>query len=59
MATAPRQSSQFTARVTVIVILLTGGLASMLAFYDAHDREVARAEAEFERRAAILHSLTR
>ena len=59
MATAPRQSSQFTARVTVVVILLTGGLASMLAFYDAHDREVARAEAEFERRAAILHSLTR
>jgi two-component system cell cycle sensor histidine kinase/response regulator CckA len=59
MATAPRQSSQFTARVAVVVILLVGGLASIQTFYDAHDREISHATAEFERSAAILHSLTR
>jgi PAS domain S-box-containing protein len=59
MAQAPRQSSLFTARVAVVVILLVGALGSVLAFYDAHDREISRAGAEFDRRAAILHSLTR
>jgi two-component system cell cycle sensor histidine kinase/response regulator CckA len=59
MANATRPSSAFSAQVVTGVILLIGVFGSVWAFYDARDRELQRAETEFIRRAAILHSLTR
>ena len=59
MANVPRPSSLFSARVAFNVILLVGVCGSIWGFYDARERDVQRAESEFTRRAAILHSLTR
>ena len=59
MANAPRPSSPFSARVAIIAILLVGLVGAVWAFYDARERDRQRAESEFNRRTAILHSLTR
>ena len=59
MASAQRPSSAFSAQVVSGVILLIGVFGSIWAYYDARERELQRAETEFTRRAAILHSLTR
>jgi two-component system cell cycle sensor histidine kinase/response regulator CckA len=59
MANDSRPSSFFSAHAAAIVILLVGVLGSVWAYNDARGRDLQRAEDEFARRAAILHSLTR
>ena len=59
MASDPRPSSTFTARVAIAAILLVGLVGTVWAHLDARERDRQRAEDEFTRRATILHAVTR
>jgi len=59
MANAPRPSSLFSARVAIVALVLVGVVGAIWGHFDARERDRQRAEGEFVRRAAILHTLTR
>jgi two-component system, cell cycle sensor histidine kinase and response regulator CckA len=59
MADASRKLPFFSIRLAVLTVVLIGGVASGLVYYEARRNELASARAEFASRASLHHALTR
>ena len=59
MDAAPHSGLLFSRRTALVAVVLAGCTLAIWSFRDARERDIQQARAEFERRSAIRHALTR